>query len=1074
MKKKHLKTRHALLMSCISLMTCFAMLLGATFAWFTDSVTSGVNRIVAGNLDVELYHKTTDTTAADPGDAVTGETKLFNASTNTATKLWEPGAMAYETFTVKNVGSLSLDYKLQIGLYGHNTVLNADSSDSGNSLLQVLRVAVIDGTPADLTREGIKTAATSWVTLGDFVQSLVPLPGGTNNVGTLTPAGSASGDSKTFTLAMYWPSDAETAISALTGTGLTDNDFNLQNGKRVSDATAPAVGELWVKLGVTLVATQHGASTNDNIAEADSFGYDYDLTATYPVMTQFVSARGVSNTAFSNTKTGDDTPTASTEALEIVVNNGSSNIGSATVPQAAASSVMDAIITNSASIDPIADSNAAYTKDELVLTLNVETVDTTETSVTLDVSMDSLFTRTEGDTEASATETLRETGSVSVLSQPVTVTLNLEPGLDSVTVKHSHDNGTSVTTTDMALGTSADALTDGQYYYDSTTGVLTLKTSQFSEFAVSFKRANVVENTTQHTAYGSLNAALATANASDVLQLNASVSTGTIDKAVTLNLNGKDATGIDVKADVSVHGDGALSAEVKTGTLTITGGKHESVAFTGEGAVIVTGGSYREANVAAMTEKITAEGAYLTGPDESNWYNYTLASGDYLVLNANGTVKGIYPTIHAAGLNAAEGGILRCIGEEELITIDYEGTNANIITLAATCTVDLNGHTVKVENGYLYPVFNGGNPSFINGTILNKWNDNPGYLVSNQSDVEIQNVLFNFDPIYSATHASAVKLSATCVLAGNGTYLINPTTDPTDYAAKIVRHYDKNLLFSNVNHPFQGDVTYFFTGPNGAANALAYAENGDTVYMNADLTVSVTTKLNALNQTITVIKESGAENFPSANLLISSAGDFEAGTPSGNSAIYRVKEASVCKLGSSYNNGTEKMSLSDAFTGSGTYITLLKDITLSASISPTSAVTRTLDLNGHTITFTGDDYKGVFSFAVTGQASNLMVKDTAGGGEIVHANGGAILKGKGGTTVFEIDGGTFRSIHTNNYYNILVNAKSFTVNGGTFITGINNSNPAAAICNNSTQVVLGSHTITQTGSDNGVYTYVVS
>jgi len=49
----------------------------------------------------------------------------------------------------------------------------------------------------------------------------------------------------------------------------------------------------------------------------------------------------------------------------------------------------------------------------------------------------------------------------------------------------------------------------------------------------------------------------------------------------------------------------------------------------------------------------------------------------------------------------------------------------------------------------------------------------------------------------------------------------------------------------------------------------------------------------------------------------------------------------------------------------------------------------------------------------------------------------------------------------------------FTINGGTFKTGFdNNSDPAAAIC--TTTVALGNHTITKTGSDNGVYTYVVN
>ena len=49
-------TRRALFMSALSLILCFAMLMGTTFAWFTDSVTSANNIIKSGNLDVELYY----------------------------------------------------------------------------------------------------------------------------------------------------------------------------------------------------------------------------------------------------------------------------------------------------------------------------------------------------------------------------------------------------------------------------------------------------------------------------------------------------------------------------------------------------------------------------------------------------------------------------------------------------------------------------------------------------------------------------------------------------------------------------------------------------------------------------------------------------------------------------------------------------------------------------------------------------------------------------------------------------------------------------------------------------------
>lgn len=49
-------TRHALLMSAVALLLCFAMLLGTTFAWFTDSAASASNVITSGSLDVEVEY----------------------------------------------------------------------------------------------------------------------------------------------------------------------------------------------------------------------------------------------------------------------------------------------------------------------------------------------------------------------------------------------------------------------------------------------------------------------------------------------------------------------------------------------------------------------------------------------------------------------------------------------------------------------------------------------------------------------------------------------------------------------------------------------------------------------------------------------------------------------------------------------------------------------------------------------------------------------------------------------------------------------------------------------------------
>lgn len=60
--KLMIKTKkNAFLMSLTSLILCVAMLVGSTFAWFTDTVTSGANKIIAGNLDVEVSYKDGDT-----------------------------------------------------------------------------------------------------------------------------------------------------------------------------------------------------------------------------------------------------------------------------------------------------------------------------------------------------------------------------------------------------------------------------------------------------------------------------------------------------------------------------------------------------------------------------------------------------------------------------------------------------------------------------------------------------------------------------------------------------------------------------------------------------------------------------------------------------------------------------------------------------------------------------------------------------------------------------------------------------------------------------------------------------
>ena len=103
-------TKRALLGSVMAMVLCLAMLIGATFAWFTDTASTGVNKIQAGNLDVQLVDEN--------GNSLEGKTLEFKKAANAAegeAVLWEPGC-TYElpAVYVKNNGKLALKYKVAI------------------------------------------------------------------------------------------------------------------------------------------------------------------------------------------------------------------------------------------------------------------------------------------------------------------------------------------------------------------------------------------------------------------------------------------------------------------------------------------------------------------------------------------------------------------------------------------------------------------------------------------------------------------------------------------------------------------------------------------------------------------------------------------------------------------------------------------------------------------------------------------------------------------------------------------------------------------------------------------------
>ena len=104
-------TKRALLGSVMAMVLCMAMLVGATFAWFTDTASTGVNKIQAGKLDVALEMKD----ASGKWVSAEGKTLDFVKAAAGEQVLWEPGC-TYElpALQIRNNGNLALKYKVII------------------------------------------------------------------------------------------------------------------------------------------------------------------------------------------------------------------------------------------------------------------------------------------------------------------------------------------------------------------------------------------------------------------------------------------------------------------------------------------------------------------------------------------------------------------------------------------------------------------------------------------------------------------------------------------------------------------------------------------------------------------------------------------------------------------------------------------------------------------------------------------------------------------------------------------------------------------------------------------------
>ena len=224
-------TKRALLTSVLALLMCVAMLVGATFAWFTDTASTGVNKIVSGNLDVKLMYSTDMQTWKEATD----QTKLFDDNA-----LWEPGYTQVVYLKIVNAGKLALKYEAG---FSKNYTSNRGKNVNGDwyRVDNYLKIGTAETATKFANREAVWSAiAATEKTLAKDVML-------TDGWITLK----AGESSKPFAVAIYMPTSV-------------GNEANASKNRPSSVSG----------LGIEVRATQA-------TVESDSFGTDYDAnTAT--------------------------------------------------------------------------------------------------------------------------------------------------------------------------------------------------------------------------------------------------------------------------------------------------------------------------------------------------------------------------------------------------------------------------------------------------------------------------------------------------------------------------------------------------------------------------------------------------------------------------------------------------------------------------------------------------------------------------------------------------------------------------------------------------------------------------
>ena len=229
-------TKRALLSSIMALVLCFAMLLGTTYAWLTDSVSTASNVITSGNLVIDVQY----TLDGENWANLDGANDLFQKG------LWEPGHTEVVALKITNKGSLALKYKADINVV--DEAIGKTETGKDIVLSDILTITTVN--------QQVNM-------VGDILLGMVfngSKNTDTSNTKTFKDGKGLANDQELL------PGEAHYLIVTVDMDENVGNEVN-HNGINIPD----------IDFGINVVATQY---TYEN----DTFGNQYDKNAVYPVV----------------------------------------------------------------------------------------------------------------------------------------------------------------------------------------------------------------------------------------------------------------------------------------------------------------------------------------------------------------------------------------------------------------------------------------------------------------------------------------------------------------------------------------------------------------------------------------------------------------------------------------------------------------------------------------------------------------------------------------------------------------------------------------------------------------------